>query len=204
MSQIDSGFQEPESPPDMMASVRFTTRGRIVTAMWVLSASLIMVPALAWSEIPAHHPIGMNSGSRLDSSHVDLHMYIQPHRGETSHSGQVFFNTERRRKSSLFYNSRRKRIYVPSHGKKQSHLKFSRSILNPTDTLPSFSTAHGLLSPETVMRMDFMTQGSRSEPLEYFFQHYRRNGPMACLPFLSDMSVLPHLTEAMRDITSDE
>jgi len=76
----------------------------------------------------------------------------------------------------------------------------SNSVLAASDTLPYFPTAHGLLSPEIVQRMDEMTANSRSAPLESFLVTYRNNGPMACLPMLSDPCILPKLTEAMRDI----
>lgn len=77
----------------------------------------------------------------------------------------------------------------------------SGSILAGSDTLPSFPTAHGLLSPETVMRMDENTKKHhhRSEAVSHFLDTYHRFGPMACLPMLSDSQVLPELTEAMRD-----
>lgn len=79
--------------------------------------------------------------------------------------------------------------------------KLSNSVLASCDTLPSFPTAHGLLSPETVSRMDENTQGShRNEAVAQFLETYRRNGPMSCLSMLSDPEVLPHLTDAMRDI----
>ena len=77
----------------------------------------------------------------------------------------------------------------------------SNSVLASCDILPTFSTAHGLLSPETVMRMDQMTPiGERSEALSLFLDTYRSRGPMSCLTFLSDPSILPHLTLAMRDL----
>ena len=201
---LDSCLPETESVGSYkVVSIRSISSAMIVTVMIVLSVSLVLVPVQGFTSPYSTHC----AQSRKEHSNTCLDMYLQPD-GESPHNGpwigQVFFNTERSRKNSLFHNSRRKRIYVPSsHGKKPSMLKYSRSLLTPTDTLPSFSTAPGLLSPETVMRMDMRTRGSRSEPLEYFFQHYRRNGPMACLPFLADMNVLPHLTEAMRDITGD-
>jgi hypothetical protein len=61
--------------------------------------------------------------------------------------------------------------------------------------------AHGLLSPETVSRMDEITAGGYgNEAVRSFLQTYRRKGPMSCLEMLSDPEVLPHLTQAMRDI----
>lgn len=85
-------------------------------------------------------------------------------------------------------------------GRKFIRPKMSNSVLAASDTLPCFPTAHGLLSPEIVQRMDEMTANSRSAPLESFLDTYRNNGPMACLPMLSDPCILPKLTEAMRDI----
>jgi len=82
-----------------------------------------------------------------------------------------------------------------------SNMPLSNSILIDSDTLPAFPTAHGLLSPETVMRMELTTsRGNRAEAVDYFLETYRKEGPMACLPLLSDQEVLPHLTQAMRDI----
>lgn len=87
-------------------------------------------------------------------------------------------------------------------GRKSIRPKMSNSVLAAKDTLPCFPTAHGLLSPEIVQRMDDMTAAakSRSAPLESFLDTYRKDGPMACLPMLSDPCILPKLTEAMRDI----
>lgn len=78
----------------------------------------------------------------------------------------------------------------------------SDSVLSASDTLASFRTAHGLLSPEVVMRMmDFHENDPSSSPaLESFLNLYGTRGPMACLPMLSDPSVLPELTRAMREI----
>lgn len=61
--------------------------------------------------------------------------------------------------------------------------------------------AHGMLSPEIVARMDENTRNGRSNPaVESFLRTYRRRGPMSCLEMLSDSEILPHLTQAMRDI----
>jgi hypothetical protein len=86
---------------------------------------------------------------------------------------------------------------------RKSRTKLSNSVLASCDTLPSFPTAHGLLSPETVMRMEELTDdGNRSPAVLSFLKTYRKEGPLSCLPMLSDPDVLPHLTEAMRDIVS--
>lgn len=83
-----------------------------------------------------------------------------------------------------------------------SNMPLSNSVLSSSDTLPSFPTAHGLLSPETVMRMEVMTSNRkcRDKAVDMFLEKYKNEGPMACLPMLSDENVLPRLTEAMRDI----
>jgi len=88
--------------------------------------------------------------------------------------------------------------------KRTSAVTLSQSVLASSDTLPSFPTSHGLLSPETVMRMEELSVegGYRSQALVSFFRTYKRHGPMSCLPMLSDPDILPHLTNAMRDCMS--
>jgi len=81
-----------------------------------------------------------------------------------------------------------------------SSMPLSNSVLMSSDTLPAFPTAHGLLSPETVMRMELTTSRGRDQAVDFFLETYRNEGPMACLPLLSDQEVLPRLTQAMRDI----
>jgi len=76
----------------------------------------------------------------------------------------------------------------------------SDSVLVSSDILPSFHTAHGLLSPEVVMRIADMNDLEEGGPLHKFLKMYKRKGPMACLPMLSDPCVLPQLTKAMREI----
>lgn len=69
----------------------------------------------------------------------------------------------------------------------------------PPPPLPH--AAHGMLSPEIVARMDENTINGRNNPaVDEFLRTYRRKGPMSCLEMLSDPEVLPHLTQAMRDI----
>lgn len=86
-------------------------------------------------------------------------------------------------------------------GRKRYNTELSNSVLADCNTLPSFPTAHGILSPETVMRMEEMVQaqGQTSAAVDQFLKQYRRQGPMSCLSMLSDPDVLPHLTKAMRD-----
>ncbi len=76
----------------------------------------------------------------------------------------------------------------------------SQSVLAESDTLPSFSTAHGLLSPEVVMRIADSNDLEMNGALHKFLKTYKSRGPMACLSMLSDPEVLPELTRAMRDI----
>jgi len=83
--------------------------------------------------------------------------------------------------------------------RRQGSTQLSQSVLASCDTLPSFQTAHGILSPETVSRMDQLA--SKDDlAVQGFLQTYRTQGPMSCLPMLSDPDVLPHLTRAMRDV----
>ena len=76
----------------------------------------------------------------------------------------------------------------------------SDSVLAASDTLPSFHTAHGLLSPEVVTRIADANDLEEGGVLHRFLKTYKRSGPMACLPMLSDPCVLPELTRAMREI----
>ena len=79
----------------------------------------------------------------------------------------------------------------------------SSSVLSPTDTLPQFHTAHGLLSPEVFMRIADTYDGQLTEnsSIHKFLKLYKSKGPMACLSMLSDDDVLPELTEAMREVS---
>jgi len=74
-----------------------------------------------------------------------------------------------------------------------------RSRGMPSSSLPH--AAYGMLSPEIVARVDDNTINRRTNPAVHrFLRTYRRKGPMSCLEMLSDPEILPHLTEAMRDI----
>ena len=103
--------------------------------------------------------------------------------------------------AQAFYSSYKTNRNPTKPRNHQNGAQLSNSVLSASDTLPSFQTAHGLLSPETVMRMEIMTSSSnRDVAVDYFLHTYRKHGPMACLSMLSDPNVLPRLTEAMRDI----
>ena len=92
-----------------------------------------------------------------------------------------------------------KRRINNNNNKTTPSVQLSDSVLASCDTLPAFSTAHGLLSPETVRRLDEMMT-DRSEALSLFLDTYRSEGPLSCVQYLSDPAVLPHLTLALREI----
>jgi hypothetical protein len=109
-------------------------------------------------------------------------------------------------RTMLKYPGSNYKVKNPSSQQNQrsSKTKLSHSVLASCDTLPSFRTAHGLLSPETVMRLEAMrstaTVRNSNEALSTFLRTYRQHGPLSCVPMLSDPDVLPHLTLAMREI----
>ena len=65
-------------------------------------------------------------------------------------------------------------------------MSMSDSVLDTCNTLPLFHTAHGLLSPEVVMRIADTNNLEWGDPLHTFLKMYTSRGPMACLPMLSD------------------
>ena len=73
---------------------------------------------------------------------------------------------------------------------------------SPPSSSSASPAAHGILSPETVARMvENTAHGRKTNPaVDHFLTTYRRKGPMSCLEMLSDPEVLPHLTQAMRDV----
>ena len=76
-----------------------------------------------------------------------------------------------------------------------------QSVLAISDTLPNFSTAHGLLSPNVVKRIADSKDLELNGPLvKKFVDTYVTRGPMACLFMLSDPKILPELTKAMRAV----
>jgi hypothetical protein len=76
----------------------------------------------------------------------------------------------------------------------------NKSVLARSDTLPNFSTAHGLLSPEVVMSIANKSYIEAESPLYTFLQTYKSQGPFACIFMLSDPKILSELTNAMRDV----
>jgi len=85
-----------------------------------------------------------------------------------------------------------------------STVTFGSSFVS-SDTIPSFRAAQGLLSPQTVLRLESrITKCGISSPgLRYFLKTYHTHGPMACLPILSNPDVLLELTRVMRDSSRD-
>jgi len=73
-------------------------------------------------------------------------------------------------------------------------------VLASSDVLPTFRAAHGLLHPHTVSLLEEATSNVRSPAVSFFLDTYREQGPMACLPLLSDSNVLPELTQVLRSI----
>lgn len=62
--------------------------------------------------------------------------------------------------------------------------------------------AHGILCPETVGKMDELTEGGRNNrAVRAFLDRYKRHGPMSCMELLSDPEILPHLTTTLRGLT---
>ncbi|KAK1746176.1 hypothetical protein QTG54_002783 [Skeletonema marinoi] len=94
----------------------------------------------------------------------------------------------------------RKQSINSSRKSKSALPAMSQSVLAESDTLPSFSTAHGLLSPEVVMRIADSNDLEMNGALHRFLKTYKSRGPMACLSMLSDPDILPELTRAMRDV----
>ena len=76
----------------------------------------------------------------------------------------------------------------------------NKSVLARSDTLPNFSTAHGLLSPEVVMSIANKGYIEIESPIHTFLQTYKSQGPFACIFMLNDPKILSELTNAMRDV----
>jgi hypothetical protein len=81
-----------------------------------------------------------------------------------------------------------------------SHL--SQSVLASCDNLPSYPTAHGLLCPETVERMEeeITQHGEHNPAVAKLLDRYHRYGPLSCVGMLSDPDILPHLTRALKTV----
>ena len=171
-------------------SMRLPLVGLTLTAMITVAQGFAGTSPLA-----AHFSGSVNAPLQQKYRKSSLQMYVQPNTATSQTAPMV---------SQAFFSPQHSNSHSRNNGsnnrKNASCLPYSKSILASSDTLPSFSTAHGLLSPESVMRMELLTQGTRDDAVDYFLETYRNQGPMACLPMLSDPKVLPHLTEAYREI----
>ena len=108
-----------------------------------------------------------------------------------------------RRRSSMHHPSSNSRLHPRRSTGRAGAIALpamSASVLAESDTLPSFRSAHGLLSPEVVARIADTVDFTVGSPVHTFLKTYRSRGPIACLGMLSDPAVLPELTRAMRDI----
>lgn len=127
--------------------------------------------------------------TREDGSAVSLYLFPTPP------------NHRRQRSRRTTDHSSPSTVRRPAPRESKTSLPaMSDSVLATCDTLPSFHTAHGLLSPEVVMRIADTNDLELGGPLHKFLKTYKSRGPMACLPMLSDPCVLPELTKAMREI----
>mmetsp|Transcript_716 Transcript_716/g.1501 ORF Transcript_716/g.1501 Transcript_716/m.1501 type:complete len:194 (-) Transcript_716:524-1105(-) len=122
---------------------------------------------------------------REDGSAVTLYLFPTPP------SVSAGNHRQQRPRSGSLDSAQRPKTSLPA---------MSDSVLAASDILPSFHTAHGLLSPEVVMRIADTNDPEQGGPLHKFLKTYKSRGPMACLPMLSDPCILPELTRAMREI----
>ena len=163
---------------------------RVLTCVFFL---IFSVEGFTGTGMPVH---------QSSSSSSQLHMYApKPSQSPPKVAQQMIPNPSSIAPTSS--SSMDKKKDPPQQQKQRYNTKLSHSVLADCDTLPSFPTAHGLLSPETVMRMEEMVEleeGASSAAVGQFLRRYRRSGPMSCLSMLSDPDVLPHLTKAMRDV----
>ncbi|KAL3823528.1 hypothetical protein ACHAXA_007206 [Cyclostephanos tholiformis] len=181
---------------------RASTPSAIVAAVLLLAfaTTTTCVDAYAFGPgIVRHSPNNRSTGGRRDRSAATLYLFptapsvsaANHRRGRGGGGGLAPSRGGGNSKSST------KTPIVSSAAKFDSD-----SVLSACDTLPSFRTAHGLLSPEVVMRiLDAHECYPYSSPaISNFLELYRSRGPMACLPMLSDPTVLPELTKAMREV----
>jgi len=123
---------------------------------------------------------------------VSMHLIPEHHRGGSTASTSTASSAETGTRT-------RTRIHMAG-----PVLDDENSVLNNMQ-MQSFGKhsglAHGILCPETVSKMDELTQGGRSNrAVKAFLDRYRRCGPMSCMELLSDPEILPHLTKTMRHL----
>ena len=176
-------------------------RSRVSTRSSMVAAALLLAVVATTSAafgpgLVRHSPNNRSAGrDRSKSSAVTLYLFptapsvtAANHRGRGGRGGEAPASSPAGRSKS---------------SKSPMSAALSDSVLSASDTLPSFRMAHGLLSPEVVMRMMDIHEhdpSSSSPALGSFLKLYGTRGPMACLPLLSDLSVLPELTRAMKEI----
>ena len=176
-----------------------TMISRTILIITLVAVALIASTVVAWS--PNQKIFGTPRTIRRKSSGTSPSTLTSP--VQTSQSSSP--TTSR---TMLQYTNNNYKVKNPivqqKSNERSSKTKLSNSVLASCDTLPSFRTAHGLLSPETVMRLEAMRSSSprnhKNQALSTFLHTYRTHGPLSCVPMLSDPDVLPHLTLAMREI----
>jgi hypothetical protein len=161
-----------------------------ITRTWVLVAILLASAShvKAWASTPAP----FNANGRRNQQQLPI-----PQSNEASVSREQALTSHNMLREFGFMGVSQQDV----SGRKKS-ISFSHSVLARDDACTSVPVAHGMLSPQTVVRLEELTRlrRHRSPALDTFLDTYYTNGPMSCVPMLSDPDVLPHLTMAMRDI----
>ena len=167
-------------------------RAALTVAAIACASSIESVEGFAGFSTPLHQAADNIPTLHSNQRKPDTSLMYAPSNHPTTKTGPMV--------AQAFYSSYKTNRNPTKPRNHKNDASLSNSVLSSSDTLPSFPTAHGLLSPVTVMRMEVMTSSAtRDEAVENFLRTYRNEGPMACLPMLSDSNVLPRLTEAMRN-----
>jgi len=170
----------------------------VATTLVVMLHGARSVDAYAIGPTPLQRSSVGNSEIRYSHTGVKSSRRIQKRRKDWSPVTLYLFPTQPSvSAANLRHPQQRPRSGSES---KTSLPAMSDSVLASSDILPSFHTAHGLLSPEVVMRIADSNDLEQGGPLHKFLKTYKSRGPMACLPMLSDPCILPELTKAMREI----
>lgn len=195
------GFSSAQSMASMaaVATVLFAVLGVVCTEAYAFGPSPLRRSAagtIRYSPTVKKASGGIHT-QRENGSAVTLYLFPTPPSISAANHRQQRSPTRRSPSSPIRPGS----LPRTASGSKTSLPAMSDSVLAASDTLPSFHTAHGLLSPEVVMRIaDTQDELEMGAPLHKFLKMYKSHGPMACLPMFSDPCVLPELTRAMRDI----
>eukprot|EP00970_Alexandrium_tamarense_P001321 scaffold139_cov199-Alexandrium_tamarense.AAC.1 len=201
---LNSADSSEEPNEIIMAQSRAASLAIAITAivsmliLTILSACCTTTNAYAFSQTPL-----TRSTSQRYAPVVNTNKRIQRRREDGSSVTLYLFPSTPSESAANLFQSRRQTInyHTPSTRRQDTKLPaMSQSVLATCDTLPGLSTAHGLLSPEVVMRIADHHDLDQDGALYRFLKTYKSRGPMACLPMLSDPMVLPELTRAMRDI----